>query len=293
MPRKAACLLLVTLMALGALALGRAQARLDEAAVAQRVEAYLRYLFAWGPDTQISVTSFHESAIPGLYSAIVQVSRDERRGQEVVLVSADGRYLVRGDFHDTTADPFADNRNGITLAGHPTKGPADAPVTIVEYGDFQCATCAEFYPIVKKLIAERKDVRLVWKDLPLTRIHDWALPAAVAAQCAHQQSPQAFWRLHDYFFENQKQINKDNLAARLDAFATAAGLDLAPFRACRADEKTRPTVEQSLSEATELGVRNTPSTFINGRPLVGPQPRELLDQYIDYEISLRRQGSRP
>lgn len=262
-----------------------------QAAMARRVEVFLRYLFAWGPETQVKVTALRESAIAGLYSAIVDVSQGERRGREVVLVSADGRYLVRGDFYDTTEDPFAEARDTIVTAGHPSKGPADAPVTIVEYGDFQCPDCAAASPILKKLMAERKDVRLVYKDLPLTRIHDWALRGAIAGQCAFQQSNQAFWKLHDFFFENQKTLNKDNLDARLDAFAAQAGLDLPAFQACRKQETTRPAVEASLQEATQLLVRNTPTLFINGRPFVGDQTRDILDHYIDYEIQLRGQGS--
>ena len=265
----------------------------QQTAVARRVEIYLRYLFAWGPETGVKVTSMHESAIPGLYSAIVEVNQGERRGQEVVLVSADGRYLVRGDFHDTTEDPFAEVRQTVVLAGHPSKGPADAPVIIVEYGDFQCATCAELYPTMKKLLAERKDVRLVYKDLPLTRIHDWALAAAVAGQCAFRQSPEAFWRLHDFLFENQKQITKDNLDVRLDALAPLLELRLEEFRTCRTQEATRATVEESLREATELGLRNTPSLFINARPLAGAQSYDAILHLIEYELYLQKQGSAP
>ncbi len=263
----------------------------QQAAVARRVEIYLRFLFAWGPETGVKVTSLHESALPGLYSAIIEVTRGEQRGEEVVFVSADGRYLVRGDFYDTTQDPFAEVRQRVVIAGHPSKGPADAPVIIVEYGDFQCPTCAELYPTLKKILAERKDVRVVYKDLPLTRIHDWALPAAIAGQCAFRQSNQAFWALHNYFFENQKAINKDNLAARLDAYAARVGLDVVAFQACRAQEATRATVEDSLREATELGLQHTPSLFINARPLTGAPSSDAILRLIEYEIYLHKQGS--
>jgi len=265
----------------------------QQAAVARRVEIYLRFLFAWGPETGVKVTSLRESALPGLYSAIVEVSRGEQRGEEVVFVSADGRYLVRGDFYDTTQDPFAETRQAVVIVGHPSKGPADAPVVIVEYGDFQCSTCAELYPTLKKILAERKDVRVVYKDLPLTHIHDWAMAAAVAGQCAFRQSPEAFWRLHDFLFENQKQITKDNLDVRLDALAPVIGLRLEEFRACRTQEATRATVDESLREATDLGLRNTPSLFINARPLVGAQSYDAILRLVEYEVYLHKQGSTP
>lgn len=265
-----------------------------ETALRQHVEAYLRYLFAWGPDVQVNVGPLRQSAMPGLLTTLVQTNVGQRQSQEVFLVSVDGHFIFRGDFLDTTEDPFAQARETIQTSGHPSKGPANAPVTIVEYGDFQCPTCAEAYPILKKLMAERKDVRLVFKDLPLTRIHDWALPAAIAGQCAYQQSNEAFWKLHDFLFENQKQLNAQNLQARLDVFALRGGLNAAKFRACRAQALTRPLVEQSLREALALEATNTPTLFINGRRLIGAQPRETLDRIIDFELLiLREQGSPP
>lgn len=266
-----------------------------ETALRQHVEGYLRYLFAWGPDVQVSLGPLRQSALPGLLTTLVQVNEGQRQSQEVFLVSDNGRFIIRGDFLDTTEDPFAQARDTIATAAHPSKGAADAPVTIVEYGDFQCPTCAEAYPILKKLIAERKDVRLVFKDLPLTRIHDWALPAAIAGQCAYQQSNESFWRLHDYFFENQKQLNAQNLEARLDAFALRAGLDAQKFRACRAQALTQSTVQLSMREAATLDAANTPTLFINGRRLIGAQAREALDRIIAFELLVlqQEQGTNP
>ena len=263
-----------------------------QAAVSQRIEGYLRDLFAWGPETEVSIGPLRESPIPGLYSVLVRVSEGQRRVDDVLLVSPDGRYLIRGDFFDTTQDPFAEARESIVTAGHPSRGPADAPVTIVEYGDFQCSTCAEMHPILKKILAEHRDVRLVFKDFPLTGIHNWALAAAIAAQCAYQQSNQSFWRLHDYFLENQKQLTAANLQARLDAFAPQAGLNSQQFRACRTQERPRARVEQSMREGTALRVINTPTLFINGRPAIGSQPRELLERLITYELRSPQQGTR-
>lgn len=264
-----------------------------EAAFKQHIESYLRYVFAWGPETQVNIGPLRSAAIPGLFTTILRAKTNGQQVEEVILVSADGRYVIRGDFLDTTHDPFAEARQTILTTGYPSKGPADAPVTIVEYGDFQCPTCAQIHPTLKKLLAQRKDVRLVFKDLPLVRMHDWALPAAIAGQCAYQQSNQAFWRLHDYFFENQKQLTAQNLQSRLDTFALQAGLDPKQFSTCRAQELTRPRVEQSLREADQLKARNTPTLFINGRPLIGNQSLETLQHLIAYELSLRQQGTPP
>lgn len=264
-----------------------------DVAVRRHLEGYLRYLFAWGPDLEVSVGPLRPSSIPGLYSTLVRVSGTQRRVDEVLLVSADGRYVVRGDFYDTSQDPFAEARQAVVTSDQPSKGPADAPIIIVEYSDFQCSTCGEMYPIIKKLLTQYPNLRLVYKDFPLVRIHNWAMTAAIAGQCAYQQSNNHFWQLHDYFFDNQKQLTAGNLDARLDLFATRAGLNLQAFRACRSQELTRQRVEASMREGLSLDVANTPTLLINGRPAIGTQPQQALERLINFELMLQQRGSAP
>ncbi|HEX9764451.1 MAG TPA: thioredoxin domain-containing protein [Candidatus Acidoferrales bacterium] len=270
-----------------------------QAQVRRRLEGYLRYFYAWGDDVQVKVGALHESTLPGIYTTLVEATQGEQKFQQVFLVGGDGRFIIRGEILDTTEDPFAAARQAVNLLNQPSKGPADAPVTIVEFGDFQCPTCAQIYPTLKKLMAERKDVRIVFKDLPLVGKHDWAYAAAVAGQCAFQQSPEAFWAVHDYFFENQAKLNARNLDAQLDAFAARrAGLDAAQFRACRQEKATAHRVDASLREAAALGLVNTPTLLVNGRPLVGNQPREIIERLINFEVALheaqkQQQGSAP
>lgn len=282
-------LLLIALLTAGAPL--SAQSDDTQDVVTRRIEAFLRHLFAWGPEFQVTVGPLREAAIPGLYSVLVRISGNGTQAEQIILVTPDGRYLIQGEFFDTRIDPFAQVRDALNTAGHPSKGPADAPVTIVEYGDFQCPTCAAMYPILKSLLSDQNNVRLVYKDFPLTDIHDWALRAAIAAQCAYQQSPYSFWRLHDYLFENQEQLNTQNLDARLDALAPRARLNLHQFRTCRTQELTRPRVEQSIREGTRLGVANTPTLFLNGRPLSGSQSPQTLQRLLTFELRIRQQGT--
>jgi protein-disulfide isomerase len=288
-----------TLLTGAAVAQTPAPAADAQAQVRRRIEAYLRYYYAWGDEVQVRVGPLLQSNVAGLSSALVEATQGEQRFQQIFLVSADGRLLIRGDILDTAEDPFGRSRAGLNLHDQPSKGPADAPVTIVEFGDFQCPTCAQAYPTLKKLMAERKDVRLVFKDLPLVNKHDWAYAAAVAGQCAFQQSPDAFWVLHDFFFENQAKLNAQNLEAQLDAFATRqAALDPAKFRTCRDTKATSYTVDSSVREAAVLGVANTPTLFINGRPLIGNQPREIIERLVNFEVALfeaqkKQQGTAP
>ncbi len=283
-------ILFLLLAAAGTYAQAPAESSADpQAAVKRYLEGYLRYLYAWDDNVQVKVGPLMESSIPGVYSTLVDASQGDNRLRQVFLVTPDGRFIIRGEILDTSLDPYANARQGIAVSNQPSKGPAAATVTIVEYGDFQCATCQELYPTLKALVAERKDVRVVFKDLPLVAKHDWAMAAAVAGQCAFQQSNDAFWRLHDFYFENQAQLNAQNLDAKLDAFAPRAGLDPAAFRNCRQQQETRHRVETSLEEASALGLANTPTLFINGRPLVGAQPRQIIERLIDFEIKLQRQ----
>jgi protein-disulfide isomerase len=260
-----------------------------QAAVKRYLEGYLRYLYAWDDNVQVKVGALLQSSIPGVYTTLVDASQGDNRLRQVFLVTLDGRFVIRGEILDTGLDPYLNARQGISVANQPSKGPEAAPVTIVEYGDFQCPTCRELYPTLKALAAERKDVRVVFKDLPLVAKHDWAMAAAVAGQCAYQQSNDSFWKMHDYFFENQEQLTGQNLDAKLDAWATRAGLDAAAFSACRKQQETRHRVEASLEEASALGLANTPTLFINGRPLVGAQPRQIVERLIDFEVKLQRQ----
>jgi len=278
-----------------------------QAQVRRRLEGYLRYFYAWGDDVQVKVGALHESTLPGIYTTLVEATQGEQKFQQVFLVGGDGRFIIRGEILDTTEDPFAAARQAVNLLNQPSKGPADAPVTIVEFGDFQCPTCAQIHPTLKKLMAERKDVRIVFKDLPLVGKHDWAYAAAVAGQCAFQQSPEAFWAVHDYFFENQSKLNARNLDAQLNRWAQArdgtVGLssprfDSAQFRACRQEKTTAHRVDASLREAAALGLVNTPTLLVNGRPLVGNQPREIIERLINFEVALheaqkQQQGSAP
>ncbi len=270
-----------------------------QAQVRLHLEAFLRYFYAWGDDVQVTVGPLLDSTVPGVSTTLVEATQGNQRFQQVFLVGADGRMLIRGEILDTTEDPFARARKAINLYNQPAKGPADAPVTIVEFGDFQCPTCAQLHPTLKKLMAERKDVRVVFKDLPLVNKHDWAYAAAVAGQCAFQQSPEAFWALHDFFFETQPKLNAKNLDAQLDAFAVRqAGLDAARFRTCRDTKATSHSVDTSLKEAAVMGLANTPTLFINGRPLVGNQPREIIERLVNFEVAIyqaqkQQQGTAP
>ena len=162
----------------------------------------------------------------------------------------------------------------------PSEGKADAPVTVVEYSDFQCPFCLRVMPTLKQLRAKYGDrMRLVWKDFPLTQIHPQAFVAAQAGNCAREQGK--FWELHDKMFGNQSALQPD----ALKKYASEAGLDATKFNQCLDSSKYEARVQDALREGNRLGITSTPTAFVNGRLINGAQPIEVFQTVIDEELA--------
>jgi protein-disulfide isomerase len=163
--------------------------------------------------------------------------------------------------------------------GGQARGPATAPITIVEYADYQCPYCTRAAAAVKQ-VEERYagKVRFVFRDFPLTQIHPNAGKAAEAASCASDQGK--FWPMHDRLFANQSKLAVDELKKH----AVELGLDAAAFDTCLDSGKHAEAWKKSLAEGQSYGLTGTPSFFINGRLLVGAQPVESFAQVIDDEL---------
>jgi protein-disulfide isomerase len=168
----------------------------------------------------------------------------------------------------------------------PSLGPAGAPVTIVEFSDFQCPYCARAGPIMKQ-VRERypEQVRIVYRHLPLDRIHPLARGAAEASACADAQG--RFWDFHDKLFENQRALGVEDL----NRYAKELGLDAGEFEKCVTERRFQQTVERDLAAATEAATAagkrglGTPAFFINGIMLSGAKPAEEFFRVIDGELA--------
>jgi protein-disulfide isomerase len=249
----------------------------------QRAEEYLRNLYAWGLEFEVKVAAPKPTAVPDLYEMTVEVSLKGQSDSAVVYLTRDGRYMLRGELSDMNADPFAAVREKLVFDGSPSKGPANAPVVIVEFGDFQCPSCRQLETVLRRLLSEYPQVRLVFKDFPLEQIHPWAMTAALVGRCAYQQSPDAFWKVHDLIYDNQERITAETAYDKLLELGVDAGLDSSALRTCVADPKTAEAVRKSIAEGSSLGVNGTPTTFVNGREVVGPN-EALLRQYITFAV---------
>lgn len=163
-------------------------------------------------------------------------------------------------------------------------GPADAPVTIVEFGDYQCPYCQYWHnAILPQLLATYADkVRYVYRDFPLTG-HPQAIPAAVAANCAAEQD--AFWKFHDALFSMTYGLDEEAYRR----YAANLGLATDQFAECLNSGRARQEVLDDYRAALRLGVQSTPTFFINDVPLVGAQPFEAFQQIIEAELA-RKDG---
>ena len=159
-------------------------------------------------------------------------------------------------------------------------GPADAPITIVEFSDYQCPFCRRWHDEVYEplLAAYPGQIRLVYRHLPLTSIHPDAFSAAEASMCAGEQ--EAFWTFHDKLFSSESLGNATYLQ-----YARDLGLNMDTFEACLTEHKYQQAVEADSNFAIDLGIRSTPTFFINGLALVGAQPLDVFRQIIDKELS--------
>ena len=178
--------------------------------VQKTVEAYLRHMYAFGNDVQVTVAAPKESQIPGLLQTDVVVKIGENSENAVFYLSKDGKYLVRGDIADLSKDPLAENRAKIDMKNAPAMGDPKSIVTLVEYSDFECPVCRNLHGMLRDMLPKYPQVRVVFKDFPLETLHPWARTAALAGRCAYIQNPAAFWKMYDSIYDQQEIISASN-----------------------------------------------------------------------------------
>lgn len=175
-------------------------------------------------------------------------------------------------------------RYTIATEGRPAIGSQDAPVVIVEFGDFRCGYCKRFQEqTVAPLLANYGDqILFVYRDYPI--LGPDSLQSAFAAQCAHDQG--AFWGFHDLLYANQSQLNR----VAFVSYAEALGMDVERFTACYDNGELNSAVIQDYNDGNALGITGTPTFFINGKVLVGAQPYETFAAAIDAELAAVNSG---
>ncbi len=196
-----------------------------------------------------------------------------RREVFVESLRSQGKVVVR-------LQPPSAIRVQVSADGAPVRGAADAPVTIVEFSDFECPFCKQTHPTLKQLLERYPGkVRLAYRDFPLDSIHPQARRAAEAARCASDQGK--FWEYHDVLFTQSPQLALEDLRR----YAGQVGLDVTKFDGCLAAGVNKAAVQRDLDEGNRLGITGTPAFFINGRTLTGAQPPEAFTRLIEQELA--------
>jgi protein-disulfide isomerase len=214
-----------------------------------------------------------EAVAPQIKSYLEQQNRASALDEfyEVLDKKYEVKYLI---------EPF---RAKVAPTG-PSRGPANAPVTIVEFSDFECPFCQRLNPELDAVRKEFGDkVRIVFRQYPLAAIHPNATKAAEASLCADDQGK--FWEMHDALFADRSKLP----VAELKKTAAALSLDTAKFDQCLDSGTHAERIKQDLREGTEVGVTGTPAIFINGRAMSGAVPFADLAKIIREELA--RAGS--
>ena len=248
-----------------------------------KIEKYLRNMYAWGPQYEIKLGPAKPSPIPDLLEVPVTVGLNGQSDTAIVYVSKDGKFIFRGELTDMSVDPLAETRSKLHPGNSPSMGPTDAKITLIEFADFECPSCRQLDRILRDLLPQHPEIRLVYKDFPLTTIHPWAMTASLAGQCAIQQNPVSFWKIHDIIFDAQDVITPSNVWEKMTDFANQLGLNVETFRTCMANPATAHEIDQTTAEGHDLNVTGTPTIFVNGRRIVGPD-ESLLKQFIEFEL---------
>ena len=182
------------------------------------------------------------------------------------------------------AGPESGRAYDLPAGKSPTKGPDGAPITIVEFSDYQCPFCARAEPLLKQALAVYPtQARLVYKHFPLTSIHPHALPAARAAAAAQRQGK--FWEMHDKLFANQQALAPEQIRE----YARQIGLDMARFDADLQSDDVKALLQDDLQLARRAGVRGTPTIFVNGQLLQTPS-LDGFKQLIEPILAAQREG---
>ncbi|MEM1042512.1 MAG: DsbA family protein [Bacteroidota bacterium] len=265
----------------------------------------LRFEFPQLDQYQVEMGDFAPSGVDGLMEGSFVVNGQQTQR---FLISDDNTklYLIAADPVDVSRDEAAlaealaereaearqENEAraaqlDAAIAGLPVRGNPDAPVTVIEFSDFQCPYCSRAATTMEELIEKRGDeVKFVYMQYPLPN-HPWARPASIAALCAAQQDDEAFWMLHDGYFANQRSLNTGNVLAESQRYIAGADLDADAWLACAdgtdesANEGAVAALDASMQLAQELGVSGTPGFFVNGEFLNGAKPLAEFEAIID------------
>ena len=196
------------------------------------------------------------------------------RTRYAVLLAGLAKFALPSALFAPLASLIGGARSGSVLMMNLVRGPLAAPVTLVEYGDFECPYCGMAEPVVRELLRDFGDIRYVWRHLPLSDVHPRAQVAAEATEVADEQG--AFWEMHDLLLDHQDRLTPDDLVG----YADELGLDVERFTNRLQDHAGAARVAEDVDSADLSGVSGTPTFFINGRRHYGAYDIDTLTKAV-------------
>lgn len=253
--------------------------------------ADLRQRFKLPVSTNVTATEFHPSSHPGLLTTTVTVSDANKSGEtQELFMTSDGRVLVVGAVFSLVEDPRKVALRNIKMVDQPRLGSAKAPVTIVEYSDLQCPTCARMHDFLENDLMKKYSgkVQVIFKEFPLANIHDWTLTASIANQCVYQINPNAYVPFRSLIYKNQTGTTAGSVRDLMLSYGEQLGIDRLRLAGCIDAKASLPRVEANFVEGKTIGVQSTPTCFINGKMVVGMPNIDEFHKDLDDALKARR-----
>ena len=242
------------------------------------VDAFLHQQFGYEPDLTWKIASIKPSAITSLAEVAVVLANQQGQQLTRFYVAPDGEHALVGEIIPFGAKPFDPVKKILEKeATGPARGPKDAPVMIVEFGDLQCPACKAAQPTIESLVQAEPNARFVFQNFPL-EMHNWAAKGAAYSDCVGRASNDAFWKFVGKTYETQTDITAENVDEKLTAIADGVGLKGADIAACAAKPETKVHVDASIALGKSVDVTGTPTLYVNGRR-IGTVDAHLLDVY--------------
>ncbi len=250
----------------------------------ETVNSFMQQTFGYEQNVSWKISSIKPAPVPGL--AQVDVILASPQGQQIsrFYVSADGEHALVGEIIPFGAKPFQAAKTVLDKGMNgPGRGPKNAPVTIVEFGDLQCPACKAAQPAIEALVAAEPNARFVFQSFPL-EMHNWAAKGAAYADCVAQASNEAFWKFVSKTYETQGDITAENADEKLTALADASGVKGTDIAVCATTPVPKMHIDASVALGKAVNVTGTPTLFINGRSIgnVSQVPADALKGLVDF-----------
>lgn len=266
-----------------------------------KLEAYLRNLELWPPQVNVTIGDPAPAPeLPGFNQVTAHLAYNGATLDQNYFITGDGQRIIKGEVFDTNKSPFQANIDKIKTDQQPSfGGPANAPITLVVFGDFECPYCKEEATVLRQSLPTTfpDKVRVYFMDFPLDSIHPWAHTAAIAGRCALKQSADNFWKYHDWIYENQTSVTPENFNAKLMEWAGTSGVDSVQLGRCVDSKATEGEVARTQSMGHALGVDGTPTLYLNGRKLMDqmaqwPTLQQLITLEVDHQAKLAAEADK-